>query len=326
LTIPWRIAVPAEVRCEYVGTAQGDYYTDLDTYLYTEREFPALFEGATGYHPPYSLGVPVPAYEGVAALGGELLFPARHQPMIREQGHILQTPEVVDALQVPDPWQCERFRRHVEAWRALRRRFPGQSIGLSPGQEGPVTTAVLLRGTDFFADCVLDPPRALRLLSICTDTYIAFVRAVREVIGASSTGGVGIADDHAGNLSPEMWPTFVLPFYECIYEQLGATRRSMHTELVRRAHLPLLRSLRLDHINFGENQYLGVRDVVELLDVPFDWHIKTVPGMLQGTPQQIQAAYRQAVADGAPEMVCELTVGTPVENIWAFIEVAGEYG
>ena len=63
---------PLRVR----GHAQGDYYTDLETYLHTERRFPALFEGATGYRPPSSLGVPVPAYEGVAALGGELLFPA----------------------------------------------------------------------------------------------------------------------------------------------------------------------------------------------------------------------------------------------------------
>ena len=29
MSIPWRIAIPAEVRCEYAGTAQGDYYTDL---------------------------------------------------------------------------------------------------------------------------------------------------------------------------------------------------------------------------------------------------------------------------------------------------------
>jgi hypothetical protein len=99
-----------------------------------------------------------------------------------------------------------------------------------------------------------------------------------------------------------MWPAFVLPDYERIYEELGATVRSMHTELVRRAHLPLLNTLHLDHINYGENQYLAVRDVVEALDVPFDWHIETVPEMQQGTPAQIMAAYRQAVADGAPEM------------------------
>ena len=326
LPIPWRIAIPAEVRCEYAGTRQGAYYTDLGTYLHTEEVFPDRFERATGYRPPSSLGVPVPAYEGVAALGGELLFPEAHQPMIRNQGQILTTPQAIDALQVPDPRQGERFQRHVETWRTLRRRFPDRQVSLSPGQEGPVTTAVLLRGTAFFTDCLLDPERAHHLLSACTDTYIAFVRAVREVTGAPQEGSVGIADDHAGNLSPEMWPTFVLPYYERIYTQLGATRRSMHTELVRPAHLPLLRQLDLDHLNFGENQYIAVRDVVQALDVPFDWHIKTVPEMLQGTPEQIQAAYRQAVADGAPEMVCELTVGTPVENIRAFVEVVEEYG
>jgi uroporphyrinogen-III decarboxylase len=324
-SIPWRIAIPAEVRCEYAGTMQGAYYTEIETYLYTERVFPERFEAATGYRPSSTLAVPVPAYEGVAALGGTLLFPLAHQPMIRNQGHILETGDEVDALEVPDPFACARFRRHVDTWHVLRRRFPGRQIGLGAGQEGPVTTAVLLRGTQFLVDCLDDPSRAHRLLSVCTDTYIAFVRAVREVTGAPQQGRVGIADDHAGNLSPAMWPEFVLPYYERIYQELGATRRSLHTELVRPQHLPLLRELALDHVNFGENQYLGVRDVVAAIDVPFDWHIKTVSEMLQGTPAQIQEAYRRAVADGAPEMVCELTVGTPPENVRAFIEVGRTY-
>ena len=324
-TIPWRLAIPAEVRCEYVGTKQGDYYTDLETYLHTEAAFPDLFEGATGYRPTYGLSVPMSAYQGVAALGGELVFPADHQPMIRNLGRILESPDQVDALTVPDPWGCERFVRHVETWCELGRRFPDRTIGLSAGQEGPVTTAVLLRGADLFTDCVLDPARAHHLLSVCTDTYITFSGAVREVIGAPPRGGVGIADDHAGNISPAMWPEFVLPYYERIYTELGATRRSMHTELVRRAHLELIAQLELDHINFGENQYITVRDVVAELDVPFDWHIKTVSEMLQGTPEQIQAAYRQAVTDGAPEMTAEMTVGTPAENVRAFCSVAREF-
>jgi uroporphyrinogen-III decarboxylase len=326
VSVPWRIAIPAEVRCEYAGTKQGDYYTDIETYLYTESVFPERFEQATGYRPPSGLGVPMTAYEGVAALGGELLFPAAHQPMIHNQGRILPTPQAIDALTVPDPLQQgQRFQAHIKTWHDLCRRFPDHRVGLSAGQEGPVTTAVLLRGTDFFVDCLLDPVRAHRLLSVCTDTYIAFVRAVRQVTGASQAGSVGIADDHAGNLSPAMWPELVLPYYQRIYGQLNATRRSMHTELVRRRHLPLLRELHLDHLNFGENQYITVRDVVEALNVPFDWHIKTVPEMLQGTPEQIRTSYRQAVLDGAPEMVCELTVGTPPENVRAFIEVAQEH-
>jgi len=323
--IPWRLAIPAEVHCEYAGTTQQDYYTDIEAYLYTERVFPDLFEKATGYRPTTRPSVPMPAYEGVAALGGELLFPPEHQPMIRNQGHILETVEEVDALEVPDPWQCERFQMHLGTWKELCRRFPDRDVGLSAGQEGSVTTAVLLRGSDFFMDCLLDPERAHRLLSVCTDTYIAFTRAVRQVTGAPQRGSVGICDDHAGNISPAMWPEFVLPYYERIYAELGATRCSLHTELVRRAHLPLLRQLNLDHLNFGENQYLAVRDVVEELDVPFDWHIKTVSEMLQGTPEVIKATYRQAVADGAPEMTSELTVGTPPENIRAYIQIAQEY-
>jgi len=287
--------------------------------------YPDLFEQATGYRPSPALQVPVSAYEGVAALGGKLVFPAVHQPMIRDQGHILQSPEDIDALAVPDPWHVERFRTHFEVWRHLQDRFPDQAVGLSAGQEGPVTTAVLLRGSGFFEDCLLDPRRAHRLLSVCTDTYIAFAQAVQEVTCAPAGGGVGICDDHAGNLSPSMWSEFVLPYYERIYTGLRAASRSMHTELVRREHLHLLGRLDLDHINFGENQYISVRDVVEELDVPFDWHIKTVSQMLQGTPRSIDAAYRQAVSDGAPEMSCELAVGTPPENVRAYVAVAQEY-
>ena len=324
-SIPWRLAIPVEVRCEYAQTNQGDYYGDIETCLHTERVFPVLFEQATGYRPPPSLQVPVSAYEGVAALGGGLVFPREHQPMIRDQGRILQTPEDVDALSVPDPWQSARFQAHLETWRELRCRFPDLPVGLSAGQEGPVTTAVLLRGSDFFVDCLLDPVRAHRLLSICTDTYIAFAQAVQEATHTPAEGRVGICDDHAGNLSPPMWAEFVLPYYERVYGGLGAKRRFLHTELVRREHLLVLERLRLDHLNFGENQYITVHDVVEALDVPFDWHIKTVSEMLQDTPETIDAAYRRAVADGAPEMCCELAVGTPPENIRAYIRVAQEY-
>jgi uroporphyrinogen-III decarboxylase len=323
--IPWSLAVPVEVRCEYAQTNQGDYYGDIETCLHTESVFPDLFEQATGHRPPSTLHVPVSAYEGVAALGGKLVFPEAHQPMIRNLGRILQTPDDTDSLSVPDPWQSERFQAHLEIWQSLRCRFPDGSVGLSAGQEGPVTTAVLLRGSAFFLDCLLDPARAHRLLSICTDTYIAFTQAVRQVTQAPAEGSVGICDDHAGNLSPSMWNAFVLPYYERIYAGLGATGRSMHTELVRRSHLPLLGQLALDHINFGENQYIAVQDVVEELDVPFNWHIKSVSEMLQGTPASIHAAYKRAVANGAPEMCCELAVGTPAENIRAYLEVAHEY-
>lgn len=328
MTTPRRVngwlSIPVEVQCEYAGIPQGAYYTDLEQALQVSRLYPERFEAATGYRPPSPPSLPIIAYEGVAALGGELVFPRDHQPMIANQGHVLETPEAVDRLAPADPWASPRFRRHVEWYRQLRERFPGERIGLSAGQEGPVTTAGLLRGPAFFADCLADPARARRLLDVCTETFIAWTRAADEVEGVARRRA-GIADDYAGLLGPRLWPEFVLPYYQRIAEALGPDGWSLHTELVRREHLPLLRGLGLTSINFSEDQYLQPRDVFELLPgVPFAWHILTVGEMQQGTPESVRRRFMEIVAAGVTEVRCELTVDTPPENVRAFLQVAAE--
>ncbi len=320
----WQLLIPPEVACEYAGVSQGEYFTQLEKTIYVSQVFPPRFEAATGYRPPTVYRPPVTAYEGVAALGGELVFPAEHQPMIRNQGHILTSAEEIDALTVPDPWQNQRFQRHVGWYRELCRRFPSQASGGLAGQEGPITTAGLLRGPDFFVDCLADPPRAHRLLQVCTEMFIRWTLAAREVEGVAPEE-VGLADDYAGMLAPELWPEFVLPYYQRIIEALGPKGCWLHTELVRRQHLPLLRQLRLTGVNFSEDQYLTIADVQEELPgVPFGWHILTVAEMQQGTPRTIKERFRQIVAAGVEEVRCELTVGTPPENVRAFLEAARE--
>ncbi len=320
------LSIPVEVQCEYAGIPQGEYYTDLERAIEVARLYPERFEAATGYRPPSPPTLPIVAYEGVAALGGQLVFPREHQPMIANQGHVLDAPEAVDRLVPADPWRNPRFLRHLDWYRQLRERFPEERIGFSAGQEGPVTTAGLLRGQTFFLDCLEDPARAHHLLEVCTETFIQWTRAADEVTGTTRRTA-GIADDYAGLLSPRLWPEFVLPYYRRIAEALGPDGWSLHTELVRREHLPLLRDLGLKHINFSEDQYLRPRDVFELLPgVPFDWHILTVSEMQQGTPESVQRRFREIVAAGVCHVRCELTVDTPPENVRAFLEVAAELG
>jgi hypothetical protein len=320
--IAWSLLIPAEVQCEYTGVPQGEYFTDLERAVDACTRFPDLFEAATGYRHQLRYAVPATAYEGVAALGGTLVFPAEHQPMLSNQGRVLEEPEQVDRLEVPDPWKTPRFRRFAE-WRGeLGRRFGDKAVGGIAGQEGPVTTAGLLRGERFFLDCAADPARARRLLEVATDTFIAFTRASREVEG-SSPRTVGIADDYSGLIGPAMWPELVLPCYRRIIDALGPDGCWMHTELVRREHLPLLARLPLTGLNFAENQYLTPRDMMEAgPDVPWGWHILTVSEMQQGTPDSIARRYRELVAMGVREVLCELTVHTPARNVKAFLEVA----
>lgn len=325
-SIRWCLLIPVEVQCEYAGSSQAGYYTDLEKAVEVRQVYPERFYQTTGYRPPVSYDTPVTAYEGVAALGGELVFPRDHQPMIRNQGRVLTSPEQIDKLTVPDPWQCARFNRHVAWYRDLVRRFGvryGERVGGGlAGQEGPVTTAVLLRGQDFLVDCLLDQQRAHHLMAVCTGMFVRWVRAAQEVTGISASVA-SIADDYAGLLGPDLWPEFVLPYYERIIAALGPDGCSLHTELVRRQHLSLLRALDLVAINFSENQYLSIEDVFEELPgVPFGWHILTVSEMQQGTPSAIRRRFREIVDAGVDEVRCELTVSTPPENIRAFLDIA----
>lgn len=282
--IRWTLAIPTEVRCEYAGIPQGVYYTDLEQAIRVCHDFPPSFEKATGYLPETSYAVPVTAYEGVSALGGDLVFPTEHQPMIRNQGHVLNDLEI-DAAKIPDPYLDKRFLQHVGWLHELERRFSMQVVrGGLAGQEGPITTAGLLCGQQFFLDCLDNPSRAHRLLNLCTEMYIRWAQADRTVCGYQATIA-GIADDYAGLLNPSLWPEFVLPYYQRICAALGPQGLALHSELLRNQHLSLLHELPLVSLNLGENQYLQPEDVAaELPEIPFGWHILAVAEMLQGTP------------------------------------------
>lgn len=321
------LQIPPEVKCEYAGVSQGAFHTDLEAAIQVFERFPERFEAATGHRVPLSYSVPGTAYEGVAALGGRLVFPEDHQSMIANQGRILTTPGKVDALRVPDPWQSDRFRLQVDQYHELRRRFGDLAGGGMGGQEGPITTAGLLRGEQFFVDCAVDPDRAHRLLDVCTEMFIHWRRVTMEITGAARPATAGICDDYAGMLGPDMWPQYVIPYYARIVDELGPEGCRIHTELVRREHLRLLKGLNLKGINVSEDQYLTIDDVQdELPGVPFGWHIKTVSEMLQGTPDLIRRRYREIVEAGVTNVLCELTVGTPPENIRAFLDAFGEFG
>jgi len=321
--IRWSIAIPPEVKCEYAGTSIGEYFQDIEVMLETEEVSRQKFVDLYQYDPGEYLYVPLTAYEGVAALGAQLVFTDEHEVMIHNQGNILLSIDQINTLKPADPSKYPRFDWAIEAYGELKKKFPNKPIGLSAGQEGPVTTAVLLRGTQFFLDCYDAPELAHKLLNVVTETFLRFNLAVRKVTGQNS-GAVGIADDHAGNLTPKMWDEFVLPYYERIYSELGTRTRVMHTELVRREHLAYLKKLKLALIDFGEDQYLTVKDALTL-GVPFSWHIKTCQVMLMGNPDLVKQSYEQAVTEGAKAILTELCVGVPPENIRAFIEIAKRY-
>jgi len=65
-----------------------------------------------------------------------------------------------------------------------------------------------------------------------------------------------LCDDFAGMFPPAMFNEFVVPYWEETYQGLKATRRSLHSELLRVEHLPYLEQLKIRTSDPSADQYL----------------------------------------------------------------------
>lgn len=321
--ITWSLSVAPEVLTEYACTKLGRYYTDAHTMLYTQLRAAERFRQLYGVE-VVSPHIATPAYVGVAALGADVVFPEDHAPMIANQGRVLPEREQVLALTVPEPAETTMLQRLLAMQHALY-DTTGQCLPLTAGQEGPVTSAVLLRGEQFLEDLHVAPDIAHKLLCVVTDTYIAFTRYVRTA-NHDGSRTIGLPDDFAGLIAPAMWPEFVVPYWRRIFEALGPAGSSLHSELLRRQHLPYLKELDISHFDPGVDQYLSAAEIAQTIDIPFTEYVWPVRDLLMGTPGQIRRLYEEYVRAGVAHVDADVSCrGIPPANIRAFLDVARQY-
>lgn len=90
--------------------------------------------------------------------------------------------------------------------------------------QGPFDIAHLVMGHRIYTDIYDDPELVHRLMDVCTETYIAFTKAQKEIIGEGNDwhyhslnrirGGVRVCEDSPTNLSPTSYLEFCRPYNE----------------------------------------------------------------------------------------------------------------
>ena len=208
------------------------------------------------------LGVapPVPrlagfCYAPLAGLGATIVFPPGSEPIVKPMIH--SAAEIDDLREPTDYMAGDLTQSRLATVRELVRRRPDASIGIGHGTEGPVTAAVLIMGQEFLTLPYDDPGRAHRLLGFATRAMVHYVNALGQHMGTPPTPGPrGFPDDFAGMFPPAVFKEFVVPYWEQLYQGLQATQRSLHSELLRVEHLPLLADLRVADFDPSADQYL----------------------------------------------------------------------
>ena len=254
----------------------------------------------------------------------EVLFPEDNMPMVK--GPVLKQVKDVYRLKILDPMKQGLMAKAIQTYHYMKNK-KGDTIpvGLGAGTEGPVTTAVIVRGQDFFTDILLHPKEAGKLLEMVVEASL-LLRETRDKITGQKTESAGIADDFSGLLSPDQYAEFAQPYHMKIYDAYGKKGRGLHSELLHKEPLKFLPRAGVTSFDPGCDQYLTVKNIIEEIpDIPFSFNLKSSSDMLFGNPETIRATYRKAAADGAPSIVTELCRGVPKENVRAFIDVAKKY-
>ena len=308
----------------YARRSLRDYYLDRRAAWEINRLARRRIGDTFGWDP--GVKMPYLAYASLTALGVEIAYPPDGEPMIVRP--VVDSPADLDGLpHVRDVLAVGAMPDLIDMWRYLCDK-EGRAVSLSLGNEAPVTAAVLVRGSRFLTDVYDDPGFAHRLLSKLTDLFIVTARARRSVVGQPPTGGsVGMADDFAGLLSPPQYREFVVPYYNRIYESLGADHRTLHSELLRAEHLPMLADFSLDHFDPHTDQYLTVRNMVERMPagIGWNWRILTY-NVVTGTPESLAREFDQAVADGAGDFHVYVSAPVNADNVRAVAEAARGHG
>jgi len=237
-------------------------------------------------------------YPHIVALGAEVVFAEDSEPNVKP---IIHSPEEIDSLKEPEDYLANKYiQERLRISDEIRRRYPDSPSFIGHLLEGPITTAVLLMGNDFLMLPYDDPERAHKLLQFCVKSALNYARVISKRLGNIFQSN-GFPDDFAGMFPPDIFRQFVLPYWEQLFQERKATKRQIHTELLRIEHLPFLKELKIEYFDPGADQYLTPEQLNEHCPCKFQsrilsWHIHDL------SADELESMYRK-IAESKPYVI-----------------------
>jgi len=277
------------------------------------------------------------SYGHIICLGVPVSFPEDSEPGVRPIYKNID--EGIDALKKDvDFSKNELFKHYLGMWEYLKNKFPDEKVYFSGfGWEGPITTAVLLRGTDFYMDIFDCPEKVKNFLSLVTESVIKFVYFTRNInneppINSESSG---LADDLSSLISPSLWDEFVIPYWERYYSGLTTGKRTIHVENLKPEHLPYLKKVNISYYDPSVSPALSPKIIKEKIDIPFEWRLPSfqLRDMKKG---DVRKWIYEMIKEGADTLFHiigkECCLGNNPDKVKEFIktckeiETGGDYG
>jgi MtaA/CmuA family methyltransferase len=247
---------------------------------------------------------------------------------------VLERLEDVDTLEVPDPYTAFPMCEILKATRILAREIGDRAWIVARADQGPFDLASELLGMEklMLAVALGEQDDLLhRLLDFCAQVNRRYAQALIKNGGRSTSIGESFAGPDV--LSPRHYRKYAFPHQIALTDQLKADGIILATHICGNT-VPILNDfvatgaqiLEIDHKTDMRKAKDAARDKSCLLG-PINTSL-----LVDGTPQEVEDACRQAIEIMAPGggfilgPGCALSPETPSDNIHALVEAGKKFG
>lgn len=315
------------------GVSEKDFFLDADKLILAWNAATEwTLDTFHGRIPPREPTAAPNSYGHLICLGAPIRYSDSAEPNISPAADSLEDAiRLLEDARGMDFTACPIFRQYVELSARLREVYPSSPAIGGLVAEGPLTSAVLYRGTDFYMDMIDEPERAAYYLELMTDSSLAFRAAVNTFCGrpAVSNACDRFADDLASMVPPSMWDEMVVPFWRRHFAGMTTgAEHPLHCEALVPAHLPYLEKAGVTHYQPSVSPQITLESLRANTALPFDW-LLYMYHVTEMTDQQIADWVAEAIPYGPTAIRTQLGAYTiqsgKVDRIQAFLDVADSY-
>lgn len=301
-----------------------DYYFSADAMVTVEAGL------AEDFHAD-NMGMGLGLRTLVEALGTELAYPKKGVSYILRPA--LATLSDVENMELVNVERDGRFPILIEAFEQLIQRFGKERI-IGSGLAGPLTTAAgLIRTEDLLRATVRDPEGLHRLLQYSTDCIVQCCMDLNRKLGIKFMLSEPIASRDL--LSKKQFNTFFLPYLKQAVHRLNAFQGATSLHICGRTKDRWQEVADAGVSGFWVDDCESLRELKEAHGdrMAISGNLTPVDVLRDGTTETIAANVRDCIAQAGDSPCgynlcpgCTTPVGTPRENLAAFMEAAAHYG
>jgi MtaA/CmuA family methyltransferase len=267
-----------------------------------------------------------------AAMGSTLHYPEHGIDRIEE--YILQDYEDWGKMTDPDPYNNKILTPMLEQAAMLKKRFP--DMQLSTGVVGPLSTAVAIRPIEkILRDTRKNPEKLRELIALGLDNSLKWVEVFTKEFGPA-TASISDPVTCTDIISRSQFEEFSFPELKRLVDglkEITGLKPSLHICGHTKGIWEDLKELEISSFSVDNCEDLG--EVCEALGdtFPILGNVPPVEVLRQGTIDDVIESVKDCICKGATSPKgytlatgCQVPLGTPRENLEAFVYAARKYG